>query len=506
MSFLLYHRCSATASVGHFWCSPRCSALIPASDLALTVLNWDLTHFFPPRLLPRMDTAEGIPEDAATFVVVPTIFLSESQVHELVERLEVHFLANQDQHIYFALLGDFPDAESEETPNDSHLLAIAQSGIDALNRRHGEAIAFISFIAGDSGMPAKTNGWVGNENEASSKSLIGCFAARETPASSCALPTMRCCRSIRYVITLDSDTQLPRDVARKLVGAAIHPLNQPGIDAATNRVTYGYGILQPRVSISLASASRSKFVQVFSGYTGIDPYTTAVSDVYQDFFGEGSFTGKGLYDVDAFQRTLENRVPANSLLSHDLFESFVCARRTDNGHRAARRLSGVVRSLRKTSASLDARRLANRALAFSDSAGRRASKGAQRTAADRALEDPRQPAAQPRRAVVVPVARCFVRVVSGFGVALVSVCFSGDRVSGLPARDHRSVDPSARHSVDQPFLECLGRLPHQHRADRAVVCFSAAPGVADVRRDRSRALPAIDLAQETARMGFGSGS
>src|ERR1043165_9460464 len=128
-------------------------------------------------------------------------------------------------------------------------------------------------------------------------------------------------KNIRYVITLDSDTQLPRDVARKLVGAAIHPLNQPVIEASTNRVTYGYGILQPRVSISLASASRSKLVQIFSGYTGIDPYTTAVSDVYQDLFGEGSFTGKGLYEVDAFQRTLDNRVPANALLSHDLFES-----------------------------------------------------------------------------------------------------------------------------------------------------------------------------------------
>src|SRR4029079_2708591 len=124
-----------------------------------------------------------------------------------------------------------------------------------------------------------------------------------------------------YVITLDSDTQLPRDVARKLIGAAIHPLNPPTIDERVNRVTYCYGILQPRVSISLESASRSRFVKVFSGNTGIDPYTTAVSDVYQDLFGEGSFTGKGLYDVDTFQATLSDRVPENSLLSHDLFES-----------------------------------------------------------------------------------------------------------------------------------------------------------------------------------------
>ena len=319
VSFLLY----SMYSLGASWpilIATVLLALIPASDLALTVLNWDLTHFFPPRLLPRMDIADGIPDDAATFVVVPTIFLGESQVNELVERLEVHYLANQDKHVYFALLGDFPDAASAETPTDSHLLAIAQSGIDALNRRHGDE-RFHLFHRHRQWNPGE-NKWMGWERkrgklEEFNRLLRG---ARDTSfvvrtADDALL------RTIRYVITLDSDTQLPRDVARKLVGAAIHPLNRPAIDSTTNRVVFGYGILQPRVSISLASASRSKFVQVFSGYTGIDPYTTAISDVYQDFFGEGSFTGKGLYDVDAFQRTLDNRVPSNSLLSHDLFES-----------------------------------------------------------------------------------------------------------------------------------------------------------------------------------------
>jgi cyclic beta-1,2-glucan synthetase len=295
-------------------------ALIPASDLAVTVLNWDLTHFFEPRLLPRMDTAEGIPEEAATFVVVPTIFLSDAQVQELVERLEVHYLANQDEHVYFALLSDFPDAKAEEQLVDSHLLAIAQSGIDALNRRHGEHRFHLFHRRRQWNEGEKK--WMGWERkrgklEEFNRLLRG---ARDTSfvvrtADDALL------KSIRYVITLDSDTQLPRDVARRLVGAAIHPLNRPRINPITNRVEYGYGILQPRVSISLASASRSKFVQVFSGYTGIDPYTTAVSDVYQDFFGDGNFTGKGLYDVDAFQQTLENRVPPNSLLSHDLYES-----------------------------------------------------------------------------------------------------------------------------------------------------------------------------------------
>ena len=294
-------------------------ALIPASDLAITVLNWDLTHFFAPRLLPRMDTAKGIPEDAATFVVVPTIFLSESQVSELVEKLEVHYLANQDSHVYFGLLSDFPDAATEETPNDSPLLAIAQSGIDALNQRHGEA-RFHLFHRRRQWNPGE-NKWMGWERKRGKLEEFN-LLLRGASDTSFVVRTAddALLNTIRYVITLDSDTQLPRDVARTLVGAAIHPLNKPRIDQATNRVTRGYGILQPRVSISLASASRTKLVQIFSGYTGIDPYTTAVSDVYQDFFGEGSFTGKGLYEVDAFQRTLENRVPSNCLLSHDLFE------------------------------------------------------------------------------------------------------------------------------------------------------------------------------------------
>ncbi|HTG87872.1 MAG TPA: glucoamylase family protein, partial [Pyrinomonadaceae bacterium] len=305
-------------------------ALIPASDLALTVLNWDLTHFFQPRLLPRMATATGIPEDARTFVVVPTIFMNEAQVHELVERLEVHFLANQDPNIYFGLLGDFPDATSEQTSSDATLLAIAQSGIEALNREHGEA-RFHLFHRGRR-WNAGEDKWMGWERKRGKLEEFNRLL-RGANDTSFVVSTAddALLSSVRYVITLDSDTQLPRDVARRLVGAAVHPLNKPRIDETENRVTRGYGILQPRVSISLSSASRSKFVQTFSGYTGIDPYTTAVSDVYQDFFGEGNFTGKGLYDVDAFQRTLEHRVPENSLLSHDLFEGLFarCALATD---------------------------------------------------------------------------------------------------------------------------------------------------------------------------------
>ncbi|MCM3906470.1 MAG: protein ndvB, partial [Pyrinomonadaceae bacterium] len=298
-------------------------ALIPATDFALSILNWDVTHLLEPHLLPRMNTSEGIGENACTMVVVPTLFSSEEGVRELLERLEIHFLANQDEHIYFALLGDFVDADAEELAEDGVLLDVALSGIDDLNQRHSknQPQRFHLFQRHRQWNPAEGK-WMGWERKRGklhefNRILRG---ARDTTFMVQTADQALLSR-VRFVITLDSDTNLPREVARKLVGTAIHPLNRPRIDPATNRVVSGYGILQPRVSISLESASRSRFARIFSGNTGIDPYTTAVSDVYQDLFGEGTYTGKGLYEVDAFESALEGRVPENSLLSHDLFES-----------------------------------------------------------------------------------------------------------------------------------------------------------------------------------------
>ena len=298
-------------------------AIIPASDLALSMMNWDITHLFPPRLLPRMETSDGIPEEACTMVVVPTIFSNELQVNALLEKLEVHFLANQDAHIYFALLGDFADADAEEKPDDAGLISYAQSGIDELNRRHSKEapLRFHLFHRRRQWNPGE-NRWMGWERKRGKlEEFNRLLRADRNTSFVVGTADEALLARIRFVITLDSDTQLPRDVARKLLGAAIHPLNRAQPDPAARVVTTGYGIVQPRVSISLVSASRSRFARVFSGNTGIDPYTTAVSDVYQDLFCEGSFTGKGLYDVDAFQTALSNRVPSDSLLSHDLFES-----------------------------------------------------------------------------------------------------------------------------------------------------------------------------------------
>ena len=298
-------------------------AVVPASDLALSVLSWDITHFLLPKLLPKIDLSKGLPPEASTMVVVPVIFPDKATVETLIDKLEISYLANQDEHLHFALLGDFADAPSEHMPDDESFAEAARLGIEELNRRYssGEPIRFHLFHRRRQW--CETEGkWIGWERKRGklrefNRLLRG---ARDTSfvVNTAANDLLT---QVRYVITLDSDTQLPRDAARRLIGAALHPLNHPRFDPETQRVVAGYGILQPRVSISLESASRSLFARIFSGNTGIDPYTTAASDVYQDLFGEGIYTGKGLYVVEAFEQALNDRVPEQTLLSHDLFES-----------------------------------------------------------------------------------------------------------------------------------------------------------------------------------------
>ncbi len=297
-------------------------ALIPASDLAVNLLNWDITHVLPPKLLPKIDLTKGIPPEARTIVVVPVILADEATVETLIDKLEIAYLANQDEQLHFALLGDFADAPKEQMPDDEQIIAAARAGIDELNRRYGKGrpVRFHLFHRRRQWCDTEDK-WIGWERKRGklrefNRLLRG---ARDT-SFTVVTAEDDLLKQVRYVISLDSDTQLPRDAARRLIGAALHPLNQPRFNAQ-GCVVEGYGILQPRVSISLESASRSFFARVFSGNTGIDPYTTAASDVYQDFFGEGIYTGKGLYDVDAFERALDDRVPEQALLSHDLFES-----------------------------------------------------------------------------------------------------------------------------------------------------------------------------------------
>ena len=297
-------------------------ALLPASELAVLLVQRIVAAQVPPRRLPRLDYGEGIPESARTMVVVPTLLGSVAEVERLVAHLEVQALGNLDPRIHFAVLSDFKDAPTLAVEGDDQILAAAVAGIEALNHRHApEGNDRFYLFHRDRQWNPKQGVFMGWERKRGKLvELNRLLRSAADTGFSVKVGDLSVLPAVRYVLTLDADTRLPRGAAATLIGILSHPLNRPVVDANLRRVTEGYGILQPRVSVNLASAAGSLFARVYSGHTGVDPYTTAVSDTYQDLFGEGIFTGKGLYDVDAFQATVGWRVPENALLSHDLFE------------------------------------------------------------------------------------------------------------------------------------------------------------------------------------------
>ncbi len=295
-------------------------ALIPASELAVGLVNRLVARCCGPRRLPRLELLAGVPPELRTMVVVPTILTDEAEVHALLERLEVHFLANDDGELWFALVSDWADAQVERSPADDALHTLAREGIDALNARHGAR--FLVLHRGRRWNPREGR-WMGWERKRGKLHELNRLlrGAKDTTFlqldSAIDLTALR----VRYVITLDSDTRLPRGVARRLVGAIAHPLNRAVFDPVSGCVVEGYGILQPRITPTLPETGEGTLAQrLYAGPAGLDPYAFAVSDVYQDLFDEGSYIGKGIYDIDAFERSLEGRVPENTMLSHDLFE------------------------------------------------------------------------------------------------------------------------------------------------------------------------------------------
>jgi cyclic beta-1,2-glucan synthetase len=291
---------------------------IPASELALNIVNFLVTLFLSPHRLPKLEFKDGVPAARTTLVVVPCFLTGEEEVERLLNDLEIRSFANPDPNLHFALLSDFPDAPSETLPGDEPVLAAAVAGIDGLNRRSPGRFYLLHRRRL---WNSAENRWMGWERKRGKLTELNRLLRGRGPTSFSMIrgdPSVF--PGVRFVLTLDADTRLSRDTVRALAGALAHPLNRPVADPETGLVREGYGILQPRVSVSLESARRSPFSEISSGHTGIDPYTTAVSNVYQDLFREGSYTGKGLYDVDAFEAALEGRVPENTLLSHDLFE------------------------------------------------------------------------------------------------------------------------------------------------------------------------------------------
>ncbi|MGB7157689.1 MAG: hypothetical protein WBD40_06460, partial [Tepidisphaeraceae bacterium] len=316
--------------------------LVCASQLGVALVHWAAMLLARPRILPRMDFADGIPSEHRTVVAVPTLLTDNAEIDQLLEALEVRFLANRDSNLAFALLSDFRDSAEETMPEDQPLLERARAGIEALNAKYGGRKdleegngdpAAVEYVPDDDRgrgsfflfhRPRRWNPregvWMGWERKRGKLEEFNQALRGDNKGFAAIVGPTERLKGVKYVITLDSDTQLPRDSAGQLVGTMAHPLNRPYYDEKLGRVTEGYSILQPRVGISMPSAARSHFARLFAGEPGIDPYTRAVSDVYQDVFEEGSFIGKGIYDVDVLQRSIGGRFPENRILSHDLLE------------------------------------------------------------------------------------------------------------------------------------------------------------------------------------------
>ncbi len=298
--------------------------LLPLSELAVGLVNHLLTLLLPPRVLPKLDFKEGIPAEQSTFIVIPSLFARISSAAVLAERLETHYLSNPDASLRFALLTDFTDAPHETMPQDEEMVRDALERVRGLNDRYrdGEGGPDRFFLFHRRRLWNASEGcWMGWERKRGkllefNRLLRG---ARDTSYVVCSAEPSSLPR-IRYVITLDADSQMPRDAAGRLVGALAHPLNRPRFDPSVGRVVAGYGVLQPRVSFLLTAATRSRFAALLATSGGIDPYSTAASDAYMDLFGVGTFTGKGIYDVDAFEEATGDKFPENRILSHDLIE------------------------------------------------------------------------------------------------------------------------------------------------------------------------------------------
>ncbi|MGA3293525.1 MAG: glucoamylase family protein [Candidatus Acidiferrales bacterium] len=301
-------------------------ALVPASDLAIALINRLVMALLGPQKLPRLELRKGVPEDLRTIVVVPTLLTTPREVEEQVERLEVHYLANPEGDLRFALLSDWVDATSETLPEDDDLLARAVDRIALLNQRYGPAPGGGErfFLFHRKRVWNESEGkWMGWERKRGklhelNQLLRGSGSTTFMAVGGRPLANLM---DVRYVITLDADTRLPRGAASRLVGTMAHPLNRPRFSARDGRVLEGYALVQPRITPTLPTDREGSLSQkIFSGPGGIDPYSAAVSDVYQDLFQEGSYTGKGIYDIDAFELAMAGKVSENSVLSHDLFE------------------------------------------------------------------------------------------------------------------------------------------------------------------------------------------
>ncbi|MEO8397888.1 MAG: hypothetical protein ABI700_33150, partial [Chloroflexota bacterium] len=311
---------STNDSLIHVW-GVALLTFLPATAIASTLINWAVTNNIAPRLLPRLDFQNGITTEYQTMVVIPTLLTDAAEIESLLQQVEQHYLRNADDRLFFALLTDYADALNQHMPEDETLIQRTQAGISALNAKYRlGAPPFYLFHRERRWNPAQGS-WMGWERKRGKLVEFNHLLRGDgTTSYTVQFGDLSILPRIKYVITLDADTILPEGGAQRLVATLAHPLNRAVFDPDSGKVIAGYSILQPRIEIKPASANRTRFTQIFAGDIGLDLYTHAVSDVYQDLFGEGSYVGKGIYDVDVLEVSLANRIPENALLSHDLFE------------------------------------------------------------------------------------------------------------------------------------------------------------------------------------------
>ncbi|TXT18029.1 MAG: cellobiose phosphorylase [Erysipelotrichaceae bacterium] len=298
------------------------AVMIPASEIGLASVNRLVTKTVKPYIFPKLELLEGIPTEFSTIVAIPTMLSDKKRAHQLLSNLERHYLSNREENLFFVLLGAYGDWDEANKVSDPGIINTTLEGIKKLNTlyaKEGQDIFY--FFHRDRQFNNENDKWIGWERKRGAlmefnEMVIG-SSQYNFANSSCEYPPFE---HVRYIITLDSDSILPMGMAKKMIGAMAHPLNRPIIDPVKHIVTEGYGLLQPRIETENANQNFSVFSRIFGGIEGIDPYTNAVSDVYQDLFKEGSFTGKGIYDLQVFEEVLKNAIPENAVLSHDLLE------------------------------------------------------------------------------------------------------------------------------------------------------------------------------------------
>ncbi|MCC5986317.1 MAG: cellobiose phosphorylase [Pararhodobacter sp.] len=305
------------------WAAGIALAVVPASVLGVTLVNLLVTLLVAPRRLPKLDFRRAIAPDCRTAIAIPALVTTPEDAKELMRALEAHRLSNPDPMLQFVLLSDHADAQSRTLPQDAAVERALVTAIEGLNARHGDGRGGGPFhLLHRARLYNRAEGcWMGWERKRGKlEQLNALILTGERSAFHCRAGDTRALRRVRFVLTADADTKLPPGSVNRLVATLAHPLNTARFDVETGQVRGGHTVLQPRVEISPEVATQTLFARLYGGDTAIDIYSRAVSDVYQDLFGEGSFTGKGLYEVAPFAHSLNGRVPEGRILSHDLFE------------------------------------------------------------------------------------------------------------------------------------------------------------------------------------------